>query len=166
LAGLFPSVPGGTSVQIWNGSGFDFYSFSAGHWKQGTLNSDAVVVPPGKAFFIKPTGTAAITNTFVGSVVAASGATVTNVIPAGIQGVSSLIPYSGAVTNPAINLVVPGGTTLQTWNVANQSFDFYSFSAGKWKQGTTVTTPSINVGEGFFLNTAGGLNWTQTLSAQ
>jgi hypothetical protein len=121
------------------------------------------MLPPGKGFFLHPSSSGPITNTIVGQVTAETGASVTNSVDPGLQAVGSLIPYAGAITNESINLTVPGGTTFQQWNIANQSFDGYSFTLGKWRQGSTVITPSISVGEGFFLNTSGGLDWVQTL---
>lgn len=167
LSNLFANIPGGSTLQVWNGSGYDGYKFQAGHWKNlSTLaNADNLSIPPGAGFFITPGS--AYTNTFVGSLVAASGASVTNGVAPGLQCVGSLLPYAGAVTNSAtFNLTVAGGTTLQKWDPNSQSFIGYKFQAGHWVNLNTSASevPQIGVAEGFFLSPSTTSNiWVETL---
>jgi len=161
IAALFPSPPGGTQLQIWNGSGFNLYAYSikAGGWGA----NGSVQLPPGVGFFISIGGSGVYSNTFVGSVVPAVGIMGTNVINTGFQTLSSMVPYADSVSNTAtINLVVPGGTQIQEWNVANQGYDLYNFStkAGGW----TPSVPTLQVGQGIFINNLSGspINWVQT----
>jgi len=166
LTNLFPSIPGASTISTWGGSSYTVYKFSAGHWKNlvGNVVSDAVLLPPGQGFFFNP-ATPGYTNTFVGNVVAAAGASVTNTLGSGSQLVGSLLPYADSVTNTStINLLVPGATTLNEWSVGSQTFVLYKVVAGQWKlNGTTPQVPTLNVAQGFFINPPSATNWVQTL---
>jgi hypothetical protein len=166
LSNVVQNVPGATSVDIWNGTGFSLYTYSAlSHsWKQGTQNADNTPLPPGVGFFLKASSATNIT--FVGNVVPASGSSVTNVLGVGLYPVGSLTPYADVVTNAAtFNLQVAGATTLQQWSIPNQQFALFTYSAlsHTWKQGSTPTNPVINVAEGFFISPSTATNWVQTL---
>ena len=168
ISNVLQNLPGGTTAQIWNGSGFSTYTYSAlqHHWKQGTSIADTTPLAPGVGFFLN-NATTAITNTFVGSVVAASpGASVTNAITTSLEPYGALVPISDVVTNAGtFDLLVSGGTSLQQWSVANQQFSTFTYSALQhtWKVGTAATNPVIGVAEGFFLQTTTPTNWVQTL---
>jgi len=170
LKGLFPSAPGGSQILLWNGAGYNTASFSAlagGHWKTNGVTADATIITPGTGLFVSISGTAILTNTFVGNVVAPTATLVTNTIPAGLQLIGSQSPYSGDTTNTvALNLVgIAGGTQVLLWNTTSQAFDTYTFSAlagGHWKLGGVNTPLLINVNQGFFFNAAAPYNWVQT----
>jgi hypothetical protein len=168
LTNIISGAPGASSVQIWNGAGFNTYTYSGltHHWTSGSNNGDNTPLPPGVGFFIK--ASANFTNTFVGSVAAASGGgTATNALTTGFSAVGSVIPYADVVTNSAtINLQVAGASQIEEWNVSAQQFEptfTYSALSHVWKQGTTVTNPVINVGEGFFISPSSATNWVETL---
>jgi hypothetical protein len=160
IASIFPAPPGGTTLDVWQpGGGFASYTYTKlGGWGA----NGSVVIPPGEGFFIQVGGSGTYTNTFVGDVSPASGVTSTNVVGTGFQAVSSMVPYSDSVTNTStINLVVPGGTALDIWNVANQSFDSYTYTKlGGW----SPSVPALNVGQGAFIQNNGSspINWVQT----
>jgi hypothetical protein len=168
ISNVLQNLPGGTSVQIWNGAGFDtlIYSALSHAWKNGAANADNTPLPPGVGFFLQNSSTA-ITNTFVGSVVAASGGgTATNVLSTSLTPVGSLLPYADVVTNGAtFNLTVGGGSTLQQWSVAGQQFNtfIYSALAHSWKLGSVNSNPVVNVAEGFFIQPSAATNWVETL---
>jgi hypothetical protein len=164
LTNLFPSVPGASTISVWNGSGYTQYKFTAGHWKVGTTVSDSVLLPPGQGFFFTPS--VAYTNTWVGSVVANAGNnwTVTNSLTTSQQLVGSLIPYADSITNTqTVNLLVAGASTISKWNVGSQTYTLYKFTAGQWKIGSTVSVPSLGVGEGFFITPTASTNWVEVL---
>jgi hypothetical protein len=171
LKSLFPSAPGGTSILIWRGAGYDTAVFSAaqgGHWKTNGVTADNALIPVGTGLFVSVSGTSILTNTFVGNVVVPTGTTATNTVGGGLQLVGSAIPYADFVTNPAtINISgVVGGTSLLLWNKGNQGFDTYTWSAaqgGHWKLNGVNTTPFLNVNQGFFFDSAAAYNWAQTL---
>jgi hypothetical protein len=78
-----------------------------------------------------------------------------------------LLPYSDVVTNTGtFDLLVPGATTMQIWDPVAQAFQpaYQYFAAShNWKQGSTVTNPIIQVGQGFFISPPSAVNWVQTL---
>jgi len=166
ISNVLQNVPGATTANVWNGTGFSLFTYSAAqkHWKQGATVVDNTALPPGAGFFLN--APSAFTNTFVGSVVALTGGTATNVLSTSITPVGSLIPYADTVTNGStINLQVGGGSTLQQWNIAAQKFNLFTYSAAQhtWKIGSTATNPVINVAEGFFIAPSSATNWVETL---
>jgi len=167
VTNVLANAPKGTTVQIWNGAGFNLVSrgsFGAGVWSASAATNN---IPPGKGFFLNtPTTT---TNTFVGNVVPANGGTNSLVLNAGLyQFVGSMLPVSGTVTNPAdqgtntLNLgsVLPKGTVIQIWNGSGYTL----VSRGSFGAGTWSGNPTIGVGQAFFVNSPVTTNWTQTLS--
>jgi hypothetical protein len=167
ISNVLQNLPGATTAEIWNGAGFDVLTYSAlAHaWKLGTLATNTYPLPPGTGFFLQNT-TVAITNTFVGTVLAANGGSVTNSLGTAVNAIGSLLPISDTVTNTAtFDLQVGGASTLQQWSVANQHFAVFTYSAlaHTWKQGTATTNPVIGVAEGFFLQPSAATNWVQTL---
>jgi hypothetical protein len=168
LSNVLQNLPGGTTAQLWNGTGFNVYTYSSvqGHWKQGAAIVDTTPLPPGVGFFLE-NNSSPITNTFVGNVLAQTGGgTVTNALTTALNAVGSLVPYADVVTNGAtFNLQVAGGSTLQQWSVPNQAFTVYSYSSvqNTWKVGSTKTNPVVGVAEAFFIQPAAATNWVQTL---
>jgi hypothetical protein len=168
ISNVVQNVPGGTTVNIWNGSGFDVLQYTAlSHtWKQGTTATNTYPLPPGKGFFL--TASANTNVTFVGSTLISPGSdeSITNGLSTSLNAVGALVPISDVVTNAAtFGLLVAGGSTLQQWSVPNQTFSVFQYSSLShvWKQGTTVTNPVIGVAEGFFIQPASATNWVITL---
>ena len=159
LTNLVNSLPNKSSVTTWNGAGYDTsITKISGVWNGNT------VLAPGTGFFVK-NGTATspnITNTFVGTVVAPSGGSVTNVLAAGYGLVGSQIPYGGDLTtdtNLNIGNVLPNKSTFTTWNTAGQTFDSSVTKIGGVWNGSV----SVNVGQGVFINAKTGTNWVEVL---
>jgi hypothetical protein len=146
---------------------------------------------PGQGFFIVPS--APLTNTFAGVVAVNPGSS--NVLSLATAGrsyfVGSVIPYGGAISNGTasgggINLNgLHDGTKLLIWNgVNNYNIALYDSSdpngvgagAPLWYQNddqtpyvdpaTSGNTPSLNVGQGFFIVPSAPTTWTNGLSAQ
>ncbi|HVU28480.1 MAG TPA: hypothetical protein VHG71_12185 [Verrucomicrobiae bacterium] len=167
VSSLFKTPPGGTQLQLWQPSSGSFLtvSFTGGHWKtNGVTVDNTLIIQPGTGFFIS-VGSGVYSNTFVGNVTPASGTAGTNVIETGFQAVSSLVPYSDNVTNTStLNLIVPGGTQVQAWNVVNQSFDVYSFTGGRWRLNGNPANLTLGVPQGVFVNNQSGapINWVET----
>jgi hypothetical protein len=166
ITNVLPNVPKGTVVQVWNGAGFTGVSravLGAGAW---SANAATTFIHPGQGFFLNTPQTT--TNTFVGNIDGGSQTTNTITLTAGIvQLVGSPIPFSGTITNSAdqgadaLNLgsVLPKGTVIQIWN--GNGYTGYSravLGAGNWSG-----NPTINVGQGFFINSPATTNWVQTL---
>ena len=167
ISNVITGAPGATQLQYWNGSGFTTFTFNglAKSWKVGTVVSNTLPLPPGVGFFLS--SSTAFTNTFVGSVLANNGTSVTNPLPTGLSAVGAQIPYSDTVTNGAtVNLLVGGGSQLQQWSVGAQAFNTFTYNAlgHTWKVGTTATNPVIGVAEGFFLSPSASTNWVEALN--
>jgi hypothetical protein len=174
---VFGNLPDGSTVLTWTGNSFSVAIYdttigiSANNWYQsdGFTPLNAIpTVPPGKGFFFSP-GTV-VTNTFVGTVVPAPGATNSLAIPNGFSIVGSVLPVSGDVTNSAINLPLPDGAAVLKW--AGNHYVTYIYdttigiSANNWYLSDGFTpgpVPSIAVAEGFFFNPGVAVNWTQVL---
>lgn len=150
LNSLFPSAPNGTEVDVWNGTGYTLAQKSFGSW------STDLILPPGTGFFIK--FGANTTNTFVGSVVAANGGSVTNNLAAGVYSlVGSEIPYSDTLSGTNLNLPVGNGSEVDVWTGSGYSLSQKSF--GSWS-----TDLTISPGEGFFVKSATAASWVQTFN--
>jgi len=165
LTNIFHNVPGGTTLQIWNGNGYNSYTFNAtgGHWKNGAAIVDNTNLPPGVGYFIE--APSPWTNTFTGQIAVNSGSSITNSLTGAITPVGSVVPFGDVVTNGAtINLQVAGGSTLQKWSVSGQTFTAFTFNGTghNWKIGSLVTNPPMAVGEGFFIQASSATNWVQT----
>lgn len=165
LKSIIATPPGGTQLQIWQPTSASFLTatYAGGHWRTNSVLADGYVIPPGVGYFIS-IGSGILTNTFVGTVDPNTGLSGTNVVNTGFQALSSMLPISDNVTNTAtVNLIVPGGTQVQKWNVGTQHFDTYVFSGGKWRLNSVVTNLVVGLPEGYFVNNQSGssFNWVQ-----
>jgi hypothetical protein len=138
----------------------------------------APTLPVGKGFFLIPS--ASTTNTFVGTVAVAVGATNNTVLPdGGTYLVAGAIPYGGAVTNGTatgggLGLSIYNGladySQILIWNGGGYTTYFSdSSSPSLWDDYTFAplsTPPTVNVGQGFFIIPSANFTWTVGLSAQ
>jgi hypothetical protein len=159
---ISPSIlPAKSSVTTWNTGSQGYNGAIAGG---GGSWSSSTALPPGIGFFLK-NGTVAsptVTNTFVGNVLALSGASVTNTLGLNYTLVGSQLPYAAAnlFTDPNVNLVNSGlaaKSSVTTWNAGSQGYNgAVTFSA--------ATPTALAVGQGFFIkNVQQTTNWVQTL---
>ncbi|HEY5297629.1 MAG TPA: hypothetical protein VIK59_06870 [Verrucomicrobiae bacterium] len=152
LSSLYPTAPNGSQVQVWNGTGFTVATKLPPGW------SPNLVITPGEGFFIKLASNA--TNTFVGSVVAPIGGSVTNSLQAGVFTlIGSPIPYSDTLQGTNLNLSLANGSQVQVWN--GSSFTVATKLPPGWSPNLT-----ISVGQGFFVKSATTTNFVQHLPAQ
>jgi hypothetical protein len=162
ITNLLTSLPAGSQVLIWNGSGYTPFNNSLGVWANTNL-------PPGKGFFVRNGNGIAnrpTTNiTFVGTVVVPSAGSVTNAVPTGYSLWGSPIPYAGDLcdigtsagdTNLNVGASLAKGSQVLAWSSSLQTYVPATKSLGIW--GATVT---INVGDGFFIKTGTTSNWVQ-----
>jgi hypothetical protein len=155
---LFAALPNKSTVQVWNGTGFTSATKGASGF---TPN---LSLPVGTGFFVKPLG-GDYTNTFVGNVAVASGASATNNLPAGTFVLAgSTIPVAGALNDTGVGTLnlaatLPNKSTVQVWdNTGSGGF----VSSTKGASGFTPNT-SIAVGQGFFIKALTATNWVQSL---
>jgi hypothetical protein len=177
-----PSIPDGSFILVWNGSGFVTYQSDS---TSPTLWDDAAgdylpyspTLPVGQGFFLEPS--APTTNTFVGTVAVAVGATNSTSFGTGQYLVAPVVPYGGYVTNGTStgggialdsNNGLPDGSFILTWTGTGYiTYQSDSSSPSLWDDAAgdyLSTPPSLNVGQGFFLEPAAPFTWTEGVSAQ
>jgi hypothetical protein len=176
----------GTEILTWSvGS----QSFTISFYDSGTtpnwwdspdenFNVPTPVLMPGQGFFLLPF--TPMTNTIVGSVPVNTGTNVVISMPnaSSYYLVGAPIPYAGAVTNGnnvggGVNLNgLPTGSEVLTWSVGGQAFSISFYDSGttpSWwdspDENFNVPTPSVNVGEGFFVLPFSSYTWTNGLPA-
>jgi hypothetical protein len=147
------NLPNKSAIEVWNGSGFTTCNKAGGVW------TPDLSIPPGTGFFVL--AETAITNTFVGAVNVAYGASVTNYqsLDAGVYVLAgSVIPFTGDLndTNLNIGLVLPNKSAIEVWN--GNEFTTCNKAGGVWTPDVTITN-----GEGFFILAKTSTNWVQTL---
>lgn len=151
---LCGSLPNKSTISVWNGAGYTSYT------KGSAGFSPNPSIPVGKGFFIN--SSANYTNTFVGSVLPVVGGSTTNNMPAGTSIlVGSRIPVGGTfndVGTNTLNLIaaLPNKSTIQLWNGTGYT-SYTKGSAG------FSPNPTLQVGQGFFINSSSAANWVQTL---
>jgi len=176
-----PTIPDGSQVLIWNGHGYTTYLSDSGSptlWDDngGNFLAFSPVLPVGKGFFLNPSA-GNVTNVFAGTVAVNVGTSNQMVLNnSGVNYlVGSVVPYAGAVTNgtpitgaggPGLSALngLPDGSQLLIWN--GHGYTTYLSDSGSpslWDDngGNFISQPpTINVGQGFFLNPASPWTWT------
>jgi len=130
--------------------------------KAGGAWPSSVSLPPGVGFFVKNATTTPVTNTFVGTIVVASGNKGTNALPVNYSLVGSQVPYAGdAATDTNINLLatLANKSQLLGWDPVSQSYTPADIKAG----GSFPTNFPVAVGQGFFIKNNTATNWIQSL---
>ena len=175
---VFPGgLPDGTQLFQWNGTGYDIsgYDSSIGvnpaNWYDGGFSVVAAtpVIKPGQGFFLLPPSN--FTNTYVGTVAIATGATGTNSATANQYNMlGSLLPVAGSVSNAIVNFFPPDGTQLFQWTGNGYLVSGYDASIGasaaNWYDGgfsVVAPVPTITVGEGYFVLPPTTYKWVQGL---
>jgi len=178
ISGVFGTqLPPGSSVYEFVGGGWNIISGFTKN-KQGTAtNWDAFAtnsLNPGQACFVSvPSAT---TVTFVGTVLQGNLSNPNLPSLGGFTLISSQVPLSGDIlTNLLYQAqpgevvyaydsfgIAPGAGGVPGWN--------YIYSYAKNKQGTATnwspSSPSISIGQGFFLNSQPGSKWTNNFTVQ
>lgn len=166
VATLLANLPNKTVVDTWGGTTFQVTQKLGGVW---TPTDPQIAI--GQGFFIQTSATAGnLTNTFVGTVAAAPGASVTNTYPGSVSSlICSPIPFTGTLadTNNAttigINLgTLPNKTVIDVWDPISKTFNVSQKLGGVW----SPTAYSISVGQGFFIvPPSAGATLVQTMPA-
>jgi len=175
-------LPDGTQLYLWDQAHgkfvIDVYDTGAvGPSQPWVMSDDATptntpTLPVGQGFFLLPASP--ITNTFAGVVAVNVGATNTTAVPSSFALLGSVIPAAGSVSNSVINLNgLPDGTQLYLWDQTHGKYIIDVYDTGAvgpdqpWvmsDDATPTNTPSIAVGQGFFLLPASPYSWKETLS--
>jgi len=185
---VFGTLPDGTVVYLFNGTGYVSYGYDATigidsrNWYSGdftaTLDNLPIVSPTNGMFVQLPAGSANTTNTYVGAVAVNTGFSGTNTLTSGVYNfVASFIPYGGDLSGTSVNFVPPDGTLVLQWNPTASSFVSYGYDStigvnpDNWYTGdfTAISpTPQAAPGGGFFavpggFGAAGTYKWVQSL---
>ena len=166
-----PTLPDGSTLLIWTGSGYTAYTSDSGSpslWDNiNGFSPSSPTLPVGQGFFLSPAAPN-VTNTFAGTVAVNVGTSNQMSLPnVGVNYlVGCVVPYAGAITNGnnstgganlSINGGLPDGSTLLIWT--GSGYTAYTSDSGSpslWDDinGYLPTPPTITVGQGFFLSPA------------
>jgi hypothetical protein len=163
------NLPVGSQIFSWNGTSFDTAAFQANRSGTQTNWNANFTLNPGQGFWLQiPAGAfgGGTSNvTVVGNVLQG---TLTNryIAPAGgFNLVASEVPISGGLTS---NLLYHAqvGDQVFVWN--GTTFDSYAFQENRSGTQTnwSPSEPPINVGQGFWLDSAPGNGWTNVFIVQ
>jgi hypothetical protein len=165
FGGVGTGLPSGSQVQRWTGASFSSankVAFGSGWTPAG---ADLTAIPPGVGVFVKsPSGSADLTNTFVGEVLTGD---LTNTLSANFTLAGNQVPVAGTATEIGLTAALPGtpsGTQVQKWNPATQSYN--AFNRVTFGAGWTPSVPSFTVGEGWFVKNNSGVaqDWVQSFN--
>jgi hypothetical protein len=148
---LGQALPNKSTISVWTGTSFSVSAKGGGVWTPDQA------IPVGTGFFVN--AKTATNIVFVGSVIAASGASVTNV-PFGAgtyELVGEQIPYGVTFlndTNLTLGLTLPNKSTISVWT--GTSFSVSAKGGGVW-----TPDAAIIPGQGVFVNAKTATNWVQ-----
>jgi hypothetical protein len=156
LSTLFPSVPNGTMITLWN-SGLQTFG-STSTYNTGTGWSLNFSLNPGTGAFLDLPTTSPFTNTFVGTELNHDGTPLPGGgFPSPFSGPSGLYllgdksPIQSTGNDIFLNVLgsLPQpGDQVFLWNTATQLYDASTYRA----DGTWDVVPTLNVGEAAFFN--------------
>jgi len=157
IKSLFASLPFGTQVYRFNGTGFDISTKDDLVGDYDPANFASAEVKPGSGVFVRNNTTATHTVTFVGEV--PQGSALTTQIPAGFSIVSSQVPQEGTAT--ALSYVPAAGDQLYFWNETTQRYLICTFDPDF---GFDNALPTLAVGEAFFIRKNNAGTWVRNFS--
>jgi len=163
IKNLFGNLPDGSQVYLFNGTGFDIGivdSLSGGLTGPASLLNHPLV--PGEGVFVRVNAPQTIT--FVGEVPAGNLA---NAIPAGFSIKSSQVPQAGKVVED-LKFPVADGDQIYLYNNASGKYLIYtadSLADTGWDSPSGApATPTVDVGQAFFVHTTAAKSWTRSFS--
>jgi hypothetical protein len=151
ISNVLAGVPEGTIVYTYTAAGgFTLNTLDFGEW-----TNPNETLEPGKGFFLRNTGTANFTVTFVGEV---KQGTLTTPLVVGYNLVASQVPQAGGIQTD-LGLVPAEGD--QVYVYANPTgYTIYTFDFGAWDP----SQPNLAVGQGVFVRKQAAGSWTRTFS--
>jgi hypothetical protein len=167
---LFPALQTGDSILLWTGSAYATYTYyGPGAWGYPDGSEGAApLLSLGQGLFYLNGGTAAETNTTVGTVVLTNSVT----FPAGAYAlVGSTPPVSDSLDGTNLNLPLVTGDTVLLWNSTNSQYlpyTYYGVGAWGYPDGSEGVAPVLPVGSGFFYLNGGTSSetWTNNITVQ
>jgi len=155
VAVLFDAAPSGTTVYKYNVATTSYDSANKNKLT-GKWNNLTMTLLPGEGAFVKNTGTADFTITFVGEVLQG---TLTNTLPLGYSIASSQVPQAGLLQTDLAFPAVKGDTVYKFVSGAYVGYNVNNLT-GKW----SPSEPSVAVAESFFVKKKATVDWTRTFS--
>jgi 2',3'-cyclic-nucleotide 2'-phosphodiesterase (5'-nucleotidase family) len=165
---LFKSLPFGTQVYRFNGTGFDIATYDdlEGKYTSVTPAMLTAQIKPGEGLFVKNNSTGDQTVTFVGEV--PQGA-LSNPFPKGLSIRASQVPQDGKLTTDLAFPAKPGDqvskfdSTTQKF-VGPYTFDDLVGANGSWTLSGAANEPTLTVGESVFVRAANAGTWSRTFN--
>jgi hypothetical protein len=159
IKSLFASLPFGTQVYKFNGTGFDIATKDdlVGDYDPAPVAN--ATVTPGQGVFVLNNGTQTHTVTFVGEVPQGNPLTVN--IPAGFSIISSPVPQAGNIQTD-LGFTPAGGDQLYFWDEATQKYTIHTWDAefASWD----INPPNLGVGEAIFIRKNAAGVWNRNFS--
>jgi hypothetical protein len=151
VAKLLTGVPDGSIVYTYSATGgFALNTLDLGEW-----TAPNATLEPGQGFFLRLSGAANVTVTFVGEV---PQGTLSTPLVAGFNLVSSKVPQAGLVGTD-LKLTVADGDTVYTFSPAT-GYTIYTFDLAAWDP----SEPTIAVGQGIWVRKVAAGSWNRTFS--
>jgi hypothetical protein len=151
LASVFgpSSLPAGSALHKWNGTGFDLYSWNGSAW-----SNPNTTLTSGEGAFINNNSGAAFTVTFVGLVPEGN---LVKTLPPGYSLVGSLTAQGGGISS-VLGYAAADSDAVLPWDQANQTYSQYFEYLDGWGwydgQSPNPSEPVLSVGTGVFLYNA------------
>jgi hypothetical protein len=165
---LFKSLPFGTQVYRFNGTGFDIATYDdiEGKYTSATASMLTAQILPGEGLFVKNNSAGDQTVTFVGEVPQGN---LSNPIPKGLSIRSSQVPQDGKITSD-LGFPAKPGDQVSKFDATTQkfvgpfTFDDLAGANGAWTLAGNVNEPSVGVGESVFVRAVNAGTWTRTFN--
>jgi len=160
IPSVLPDAPANTVVYVYDAASSGFLvatKRASGSW---TGNGATATLDPGKGFFIKNAGTAAMNITFVGEVM--QGNLSLNYV-SGFNLIGSLVPQTGKLETD-LGYKATANDVVYLFDPTTQAYPatYTKRSSGAWTGGSGE--PSIPVANGFWLKAAAAGSWTRSFS--
>ena len=152
ISALFASVPSGTQVYVFDGTGFTTYGKTPIGWTPAAAST--TLITPGGGVFVRNNTAADVIVTFVGEVPQGS---LSNPLPAGLSIKSSQVPQAGLA---ATDLGFPAATGDQIYKWNGTAYVTHGRTPIGWSGGE----PTLGVGEAVFVRKTAAGAWTRTFS--
>jgi hypothetical protein len=160
------SLPSGSEVLTWNGTGFEENIFSIPvHKTEAVWSTPTAPLNPGAGFFVYNPGPA--TNiTVVGNALVGTNSNPNLTVGGGYSALASYSPVGGDIATN-LSYTASLGDQVLVWNNTSASYTqyIYNIPVHKTVAAWSPSNPQIAVGQGFFLFTTNtSASWTEIVN--